>query len=245
MPRLNVVKPEDATGPVKEIYEDLTKKMGKVINIFQGMGNSPAALKAYLSMSGALNHGELSPEDREVVYLGVSQRNHCQYCVSAHTLLAKKAGLNDEEILSIRRFAPQSEQHQALLKFVTRVIETQGFVEDSEVAAVREAGYSDGQIAEAIAYIGLATYSNLFNHVYGTELDFPPAPERVIAPRSPVVSNHVLRRIKTHENSLSLLKMAGLGVGRVDGVGCRPAAGNPNPMPGKHPQPRRVKRRFR
>ena len=34
---------------------------------------------------------------------------------------------------------------------------------------------SDGQIAETIAYIGLATYSNLFNHVYGTELDFPAA----------------------------------------------------------------------
>ncbi len=176
MPRLNVVKPEDATGQVKEIYDDLTKKMGKVINIFQGMGNSPAALKAYLSMSGALGHGELSPQDREVVYLGVSQGNNCQYCVSAHTLLAKKAGLSDDEILSIRRFEAQSEKHQALLKFVTRVIETHGFVDDSEIAAVRDAGYTDGQIAEAIAYIGLATYSNLFNHVNGTKLDFPPAP---------------------------------------------------------------------
>ncbi len=176
MPRLNVVKPEQAAGEVKEIYDDLTKKMGKVINIFQGMGNSPAALKAYLSMSGALGHGELSPEDREVVYLGVSQRNNCTYCLSAHTLLAKKAGLNDEEILGIRRFEPKSEKHQALLKFITRVMETHGFVEDSEIAAVQDAGYSDGQIAEAIAYIGLATYSNLFNHVNGTELDFPEAP---------------------------------------------------------------------
>lgn len=176
MPRLNAVKPEDASGPVKEIYDGLTKKMGKVINIFQGMGNSPAALNAYLSMSGALAKGELSPEDREVVYLGVSQKNGCEYCVSAHTQLAKKAGIADDEILNIRRFSPESAKHAALLKFVTRVMETHGFVDDDEIAAVREAGYSDGQIAESIAFIGLATYSNLFNHVNGTDLDFPPVP---------------------------------------------------------------------
>jgi uncharacterized peroxidase-related enzyme len=176
MPRLNAVKPEDATGPVKEIYDDLTKKMGKVINIFQGMGNSAAALNAYLSMSGALSKGELSPQDREVVYLGVSQKNGCNYCLSAHTQLAKKAGMNEDQILNIRRFSPESSKHAALLKFVTRVMETHGFVDDADIAAVRDAGYSDGQIAESIAYIGLATYSNLFNHVYGTEVDFPQAP---------------------------------------------------------------------
>ena len=72
MPRLNVVEPDEATGPVKEIYADLTSKMGQVVNIFKGIGNSPAALKAYLSMSTALSEGELSVEDREVVYLAVS-----------------------------------------------------------------------------------------------------------------------------------------------------------------------------
>jgi len=116
------------------------------------------------------------PEDREVVYLGVSQKNGCNYCVSAHTTIAKKAGLNQDQILDIRRFSPESVKHQALLKFVSRVMETRGFVEDEDITAVREAGYTDGQIAEAIAYIGLATYSNFFNHVHDTELDFPPAP---------------------------------------------------------------------
>lgn len=77
MPRLNVVSPNQATGPAKQINDDLTAKMGKVVNIFQGVANSPAALKAYLSMSAALAEGELSPEDREVVYLAVSESNGC------------------------------------------------------------------------------------------------------------------------------------------------------------------------
>ena len=58
MPRLNVIQPEQASPPVRQIYDDLTAKMGKVVNIFQGMANSPAALRAYLAMSAALAEGE-------------------------------------------------------------------------------------------------------------------------------------------------------------------------------------------
>jgi uncharacterized peroxidase-related enzyme len=176
MPRLNVVSPDQASGPLKPIYDDVTAKMGKVVNIFQGMANSPAALKAYLSMSAALSEGELSPEDREVVYLAVSESNGCQYCVSAHSMLANRVGLSDEDALAARQFRSSDEKRAALLDFVRKVIASKGFVTDDDIAAVRQAGYSDGQIAESIGYIGLATFSNLFNHVHDTPLDFPPAP---------------------------------------------------------------------
>lgn len=177
MPRLETMTAESATGKTKEIFDDLTSKMGKVINIFQGMGNSAAALNAYLSMSGALKAGDLSPEDREVIYLAVSELNGCHYCVSAHTVIAGKSGMSEDQIVAARKWEPTESKHQALLQFIKRVIETKGFVKDAELEAVKAAGYSDGQIAESIAYIGLATYSNLFNHVYDTELDFPAAPK--------------------------------------------------------------------
>tara|TARA_R110002167_G_scaffold291727_1_gene496524 strand:- start:814 stop:1350 length:537 start_codon:yes stop_codon:yes gene_type:complete len=175
MPRLNQVTPDQASGAVKDIYGDLTTQMGKVVNIFQGMGNSSAALKAYLAMSAALAEGELAPEDREVIYLAVSEGNGCEYCVSAHTMVAKKIGLTNEETLAARRFFSADKKRAALLEFVRRVIASRGFVSDDELNEVRTAGYSDGQIAEAVGYIGLATYSNLFNHVNDTELDFPAA----------------------------------------------------------------------
>jgi uncharacterized peroxidase-related enzyme len=177
MPRLNAVPPQDATGPVKEIYEGVTKKMGKVPNIFQGMANSPAALKAYLSMSEALSGGQLAVEDREAIYLAVSEQNGCHYCVSAHTLVAKRVGLQDEAIQAVRKFQSPDDKQQVLLDFVGKVIETKGFVSDTDLQQVRQAGYGDGQLAEAVGYIALATYSNLFNHVHDTPLDFPAAPE--------------------------------------------------------------------
>ena len=61
--------------------------------------------------------------------------------------------------------------------FVRRVIDTKGFVQESDLAAVKQAGYTDGQIAETVGYIALATYSNFFNHVYDTPLDFPQVPK--------------------------------------------------------------------
>lgn len=175
MPRLHVIKPEDASGPVKEIYGDLAKRMGKVVNIFQGMANSPAGLRAYLTMSAALSEGELSPQDREAIYLAVSESNGCHYCVSAHSMLGKRAGMTDQSLLAARRFQSTDGGQQALLAFVRRVIDTKGYVADEDLAAVRRSGYSDGQIVEAVGYIALATFSNFFNHVHDTEIDFPPA----------------------------------------------------------------------
>ena len=177
MPRLHVVEPAQASGKVKEIFDGLQSRMGKVVNIFKGMGNSAAALNAYLSMSKALSEGELSPHDREAVYLAASQHNGCNYCVAAHTLLAKKGGMSDDEVLAIRKFEPKDGKHRALVAFVRRVIDTKGFVQDSDIAAVKQAGYTDGQIAETVGYIALATYSNFFNHVYDTPLDFPQVPK--------------------------------------------------------------------
>ncbi len=177
MPRLNVVEHESANGAVKETMDAVAAKMGGVPNIFKGMGNSNAALTAYLSMSEALSKGLLSPEDREIVYLAVSEFNGCHYCVSAHTKISKGVGLADEQIISARKFESENDAHAKLLGFVKRVIETKGFVEDADIESVKAAGYDDGQIAEAVGYIGLATYSNLFNHVFDTPLDFPAAPK--------------------------------------------------------------------
>jgi alkylhydroperoxidase family enzyme len=90
-------------------------------------------------------------------------------------MIAKRIGMSEEATIAARQFQSSSAGQATLLAFVKRVIASKGFVKDDEIQAVRDAGYSDGQIAEAIGYIGLATYSNLFNHVHDTPLDFPAA----------------------------------------------------------------------
>ena len=63
----------------------------------------------------------------------------------------------------------------ALLHFARKLVETRGQVSDGDVDAVRQAGFTDGEIAEAVAGVALNIFTNYFNHVAATDIDFPKA----------------------------------------------------------------------
>jgi uncharacterized peroxidase-related enzyme len=174
MPRLNVVDPASAEGRAKELLQGPLKD--KPLNIFKGLANSGAALDAYVSMSGALSNGELSAKEREAIALALGEANNCDYCTAAHTAIAKQAGMSEGETVAARRGEADDEKMKALITFVLKLRDASGFVEDRDVQAMRDAGYSDGGIAEAVANYALNVFTNYFNHVNETEVDFPKAP---------------------------------------------------------------------
>lgn len=53
------------------------------------------------------------------------------------------------------------------------MVSNRGQVTDEEVAKLRKGGFTDGEIIEILANIGLTLFTNYFNHVAGTEVDFP------------------------------------------------------------------------
>jgi len=173
MPRLSVIDPQNASGRVKELFEGPLK--GKEINILKGMANSPAALEAYAAMAGALANGQLSARERETIALALSQQNSCDYCLAAHTALGKQAGLTDDETLEIRRGQSSDSKLDALAKFTIALHEKRGWVSDEDFKAFKDAGYDDGAVAEVVANYVHTLYTNYFNHVNDTEVDFPAA----------------------------------------------------------------------
>ena len=48
-----------------------------------------------------------------------------------------------------------------------------GQVTDQELEAVRSAGFSDEEIVEIIGNVAVNLFTNYFNHVADTEIDFP------------------------------------------------------------------------
>ena len=176
MPRLNVVKPEQAAGETRTLYEGIKGAIGAVPNIYQGIGNSPAALSAVLQAGAALDHGSLTAAEHEAIKLVVSEAYSCTYCLAAHTMLGKKAGLTEGQILSIRRAVPASSSVGALVKFVHGLYRPEARVHDDDLAKVRLAGYTDAQITEALLVVSQTVFTNLFNRVNQTALDFPAAP---------------------------------------------------------------------
>ena len=179
MPRILPVVTETADAETKDLLAAVKKKMGMVPNIISTMAQSPAVANAYLGFSQALGGGKLPIKLREQISLVVGEANSCGYCVAAHTVLGKGAGLEDQAIAAARRGTSSDSSEQAALEFAQKVVRERGDVKDTDISKLRDAGFSDGEICEIIANVALNVFTNYFNHIAGTEIDFPPAPELV------------------------------------------------------------------
>ena len=182
MARIHQVAPESATGKAKELLDAVQGKLGLVPNLTRAMANSPAVLEGYLGLSGALGKGRLSAKNREQIALAVGQANLCDYCLAAHSAIGKMVGLTPEQILDSRRGTAVDPKSDAVIRFARKVVDERGRVNDTDIADVRAAGLNDGAIAEVVANVALNIFTNYFNHVAETDIDFPMA--------EPIVDHH-------------------------------------------------------
>lgn len=177
MAKIQPVSLETANDAQAELLKAVEKRLGKVPNILATMANAPAALKSYLGLSEAMAQSSLSYPLRECLSLAISEKNNCDYCLAAHTVIGKMSGLSEEETRLARQAKANEPEHEAALKFALRVMETNGFISEDDRAAAKSAGLGDQQQIEIVAMIALNTLTNLFNHIADTDIDFPPAPE--------------------------------------------------------------------
>lgn len=173
MPRLTAITPEAAEGKSKALLEGVKSQLGMAPNLMRTMAHSPSVLDAYLKFSGTLAEGALSKQHREQISLVVGEFNQCGYCLAAHATLGKMVGLNPEQIKQNRTGADADASTDALLKFSRKILEKQGFVSDQDLQDVRNAGHDEAAIAEIVANVALNIFTNYFNHVAQTEIDFP------------------------------------------------------------------------
>ncbi|HVX12315.1 MAG TPA: peroxidase-related enzyme [Pirellulales bacterium] len=174
--RITPVDPAVAQEKARELLTSVKAKLGVVPNMMKTMAHSPALLEGYLAFSGALAKGTLSAATREQIALAVSQHNGCEYCLSAHTMLAKRAGVSAEEALAAREGTSHDPKTQAVLSLAHQIIESHGDVSDDQFAEARDAGLSDAEIAEVVGNVALSTLTNYFNELVHTEVDFPRVP---------------------------------------------------------------------
>jgi uncharacterized peroxidase-related enzyme len=164
----------DAPEASRPLLEAVVKQLGSAPNLFRLIATSPQALEGYLSLSGALGKGALSAATRERIALAVAEVNGCGYCLSAHTYLGKNlAKLDDAEIIANRNGASNDPKADAAVRFAAKVARDRGHIADADFVAVRLAGYSDGQIIEIVQHVALNIWTNYFNTVFQTEVDFP------------------------------------------------------------------------
>lgn len=173
MPRLTQIDPTQAQGETKDLFNAVQTKMGAVPNLIRVMGNQPAVLTAYLGNSAALQSGTFDAKTREAIALVTAGFNGCTYCASAHTYIAKSLNVDADESRRYIDGKSNDPKVQAILTFSLRVLETRGKVSDDDLAAARNGGLDDGEIAEVIANVVANIFTNYLNNAARTDIDFP------------------------------------------------------------------------
>lgn len=173
MSRITTVTNEIATQEQQALFDAIKQNIGMVPNFLRVFANSPDALKAFLGLHHIAANGALSAETRERIALALAQKNECEYCLSAHTAIGRKAGLNTEEINSNRAGDSQDAKAAVAVKFARALVEHMGQVTTAEINEMREVGYSDAEIVEVITHTGMNVLTNILGKASRIEIDFP------------------------------------------------------------------------
>lgn len=175
MQRVHSVNPQVAQGRTKELLDAVQQAFGMIPNIAKVMANSPAVLDSFLAFSTAMGTVQIGEKLHNQVKLNTSETNSCDYCTSILCAIAPSAGLSADDILAGRTGNSGNRRTDAALKFSGAVLESRGKVSNQQLAAVREAGFGDGEIVEIVASVVLGCFTNFLNNVADTELDIPHA----------------------------------------------------------------------
>jgi len=173
MSRITVINNESASSEQKELLDAIQTKLGLVPNFLGIFAHSTVALKAFLGLHSIAENGALDAQTRERIALVVAQENSCEYCLSAHSAIGRKAGLNGAEMEANRKGSSHDAKAAAAVTFAKALNENLGEVTQSEFNDVREAGYSDAEIVEIITHVGMNIMTNLLGKATRVDIDFP------------------------------------------------------------------------
>ncbi len=118
-----------------------------------------------------LEETELPYRIKEAIALLVSKENGCTMCVDVHKKIARMLGMSEREVeqtLQGIEAMDIDEREKALLRFCIRASKKENYkMTKDEIEALKELGYSDTQIVEAVAITGYFNYINTLSNVFG------------------------------------------------------------------------------
>jgi uncharacterized peroxidase-related enzyme len=175
MSTLPQINPAEATGEAATLLSDLKKSIGSVPNMAKAMANSPALLKGWMALSGALAGGVLAPAVRERIALATAEYNRCTYCLSAHTLRGRNVTKLEGDEIERARHAESTDPHAAaVLALSDAIARGRGTIDEATLKTARAAGVTDAEIAEVVGNLALNILTNYFNIVADTDNEYPP-----------------------------------------------------------------------
>ena len=173
MTQFTVHTAASAPAVSRPLLEGIERSFGYVPNLFRVFAESPAALRGAVAIYEAFSSSSLAPVEQQLVMLAVSEANDCEYCVAAHSTIAKRVAKLDSALVgATRRREPlASPKLDALVTFARKVVEQRGWLADADVAAFLSAGYTKAQVMEVLLGVGMKTFNNYVDHIAHTPLN--------------------------------------------------------------------------
>lgn len=163
---------DEVTANNQAIFDNLKKNYGLVPNLFAVLAYSETALADYLAFAG--RKSSLTQQQKETINLVVSQVNNCKYCLRAHTVAAKAAGFNDEQIIEIRKGVITFDNRlHALVQFAKETVLQKGRPDGTIIDNLFEAGFTEANLIDVLLTIVAKTLTNYLHNITRVPIEWP------------------------------------------------------------------------
>ncbi|MEM6638605.1 MAG: carboxymuconolactone decarboxylase family protein [Pseudomonadota bacterium] len=164
---------ESAPDAARPVLEGARKSLGFVPNLYARLAESPSALHAYLDLGKRFESSSLSPTEQQVVSLTASAINGCEFCVAAHSVIAKNmVGVEASIVDAIRAGEDIADARlNALATFTSAVVRERGWVAGAATDAFLAAGFTPQQALDVVLGVTMKTLSNYANHLTETPVN--------------------------------------------------------------------------
>lgn len=162
----------ETAGESKPLLEDSKKAYGFVPNLHAVMAESPALLEAYKTINDIFGKTNLNETERQIIVMTNNRLNGCTYCMAAHTSIMQGAKVPEDVITALRNGTPIADPKlEALRVYAEKVNLNRGWMEDGDIEALLDAGYTKQTVLDVIVGTAYKVLSNYTNHVGQTPLD--------------------------------------------------------------------------
>lgn len=166
---------ETAPEESRPLLENSKKAFGRLPGLHAVMAEAPALLEGYQKLHKLFaEQTSFDKDELTVVWQTINVEHSCHYCVPAHTGIAKMMKVDDGITDALRNETPlPNDRLEALRTFTLSVVRDRGNVDDAEVTAFLDAGFTKRQVLEVILGVSQKVMSNYTNHLAETPVDEP------------------------------------------------------------------------
>jgi alkylhydroperoxidase family enzyme len=180
--RVTMIKPEDADGETRKVYDGVVKQWGRISNFSQVLAHQPAALAGWMLPNEAIRLARVKTDldyvkIQQLVIIKTSALNRSAYCMSHNVPLGKKVGLSEAQIKAAQAkdymASPDLDARQkAALRWAEAVTLMQARDDDDAFAAMKR-HFTEQQIVELTVFCGMWNYSNRLCEALHVDLERP------------------------------------------------------------------------